>query len=599
MKKSKKPMFIFSLIASSAVFYVINRLALVITGMQDGSAIEKLLAAIDEVLPSITAEPMKLGTSNETLLAGLAGAAIIWLIFIYHAFGAKKYMHGKEHGSAEWGAPSDSANFIDKNPLNNIILTETEHLSMSGKMRRTKDDDYNRNKNTLTIGGSGSGKTWGYLTPNLMQMHSSYVITDPKGNLLRETGKMLQDNGYTIKTFDLINRGKSDKYNPFEYMRTADDVLKLVNNLISNTNAPNSKTAGDFWEKSEIALLGAIFGYILFEVPKRSRTIATALEMLRMAEVKEDNEDHVSPLDALFATLKEEKPDSFPAKQYDIYKLAAGKTAKSILISVGVRLAPFNIESIADIVSDDDLKLDMIGSEKTALFIILPDTDKSFNFLAAMMFQQMFDILVYKADNEYEGELPYHVRCLMDEFANIGQIPMFEILISTVRSRGISMAIVLQSLAQIKSLYKETWEIITGNCDSLLYLGGMEQSTHEYISKICGKATIDNRNINETRGQTGSYTLNNQVLARDLITPDEVGGIKGTECILKIRNCKPFLSRKYNPQDHINYRQLYSASKDNRFDPEQRGAGEAADFFKNVKEITELKIPEANAPAQN
>lgn len=353
---------------------------------------------------------------------------------------------------------------------------------MSDRMKRTETDDFNRNKNVLIIGGSGSGKTRFYIKPNLMQLHSSYVITDPKGSLIHETGKMLSDAGYKIKVFDLINRDKSDLYNPFEYIKNEDDILKIINNLIANTNAPQSKSAGDFWEKSEVALLEAIFGYIFFVFPrKEDKTIANAMEMLRLAEVKEDNEEYQSPLDIMFAELKEKDPDHFAVRQYDIYKFAPEKTAKSILISVGVRLAAFNIPSIRRIVSGDTIGLDMIGSEKTALFIILPDTDKSFNFLAAMMFQQLFDILVYRADNDYKGKLPFHVRCLMDEFSNIGQIPQLEVLISTIRSRGISLNIVLQNLAQIKNLYKDTWEIITGNCDSLLFLGGMEQSTLEYI----------------------------------------------------------------------------------------------------------------------
>lgn len=595
MKKSTKPFAIFCLIASMLIFYLFNRAALVFEGL-DGNILEKLSAVIDGVIPAITQTPFALGTSRPCLIAGLAGAVIIWLIYLYNVFGAKKYMHGIEHGSAEWGTPADIANYTDKDYQNNILLTETEKLSMSDRMKRTEDDDFNRNKNVLVIGGSGSGKTRFYIKPNIMQLHSSFVITDPKGSLIHETGKMLMDNGYKIKVFDLINREKSDKYNPFEYLRTADDILKLINNLIANTNSPQSKSAGDFWEKSEIALLEAIFGYILFEAPKADQTIATAMEMLRLAEVKEDNEDYQSPLDIMFEDLKNENPDHFAVKQYDIYKFAAGKTAKSILISVGVRLAPFNIESIQNIVSGDTIGLDMIGSEKTALFVILPDTDKSFNFLAACMFQQLFDVLVYKADNEYKGKLPFHVRCLMDEFSNIGQIPMLEVLISTIRSREISLNIVLQNLAQIKNLYKDTWEIITGNCDTLLFLGGMEQSTLEYISKMCGKTTIDNRNVNESRGQTGSYSLNYQILGRDLITPDEVGGMKGRECILKIRSCHPFKSRKFNIEKHSNYKLLADASKENWFEIEQREQQKDGDkmFFSGVKKVSAVNLSELN-----
>lgn len=595
MKKSKKAAIIIAFIASFVIFYLCNRVALVFDGTENSNILEKVNAAIEGIIPALEAQPFLIGTTKPALLAGTVGAIFVWLIYLYNVFGAKKYMPGIEHGSAAWGTPADIANFIDKDADNNIPLTETEKLSMSDRMKRTDTDDFNRNKNVLIIGGSGSGKTRFYIKPSIMQMHSSYVITDPKGSLIHETGKMLMAAGYKIKVFDLINREKSDLYNPFEYLKNEDDILKLINNLIANTNAPQSKSAGDFWEKSEIALLEAIFGYILFEAPKADQTIASAMEMLRLAEVKEDNENHQSPLDVIFDELKAKKPDHFAVKQYDIYKFAAGKTAKSILISVGVRLAPFNIKSIRQIVSGDTIGLDTIGSERTALFIILPDTDKSFNFLAAMMFQQMFDILVYRADNDYKGKLPFPVRCLMDEFSNIGQIPQLEVLISTIRSRGISLNIVLQNLAQIKNLYKDTWEIITGNCDSLLFLGGMEQSTLEYISKMCGKTTIDNRNTSESRGQTGSYSMQYQIMGRDLITPDEVGGMKGRTCILKIRGCNPFKSQKYNIEKHKNYKLLSDANNDNWFDIEQRDTAAGQAFLRNVKSVEVVQLSELNS----
>ena len=594
MKKNRKQKTIFTGIISLLFFYLCNRVALVFEGITNVNILEKANAAIDGIIPAITAQPFLLGTTKGSLLAGAIGAACVWLAYVYVAFGSKKYMPGVEHGSAEWGTTSDSANYTDKDAANNILLTETEKLSMSDRMKRTDTDDFNRNKNVLIIGGSGSGKTRFYIKPNIMQLHSSFVITDPKGSLIHETGKMLMDNGYKIKVFDLINRDKSDLYNPFEYMKTEDDVLKLINNLMVNTNSPQSKSAGDFWEKAETALLEAIFGYILCEAPKADQTIATAMEMLRLAKVKEDNEEYQSPLDIIFEELKAENPDHFAVRQYDIYKFAAGKTAKSILISVGVRLAPFNITNIRNIVSGDTIGLDMIGSEKTALFIILPDTDKSFNFLAAMLFQQMFDILVYRADHDYKGKLPFHVRCLMDEFSNIGQIPQLEVLISTIRSRGISLNIVLQNLAQIKNLYKDTWEIITGNCDSLLFLGGMEQSTLEYISKMCGKTTIDNRNTSESRGQSGSYSMQYQIMGRDLITPDEVGGMKGRTCILKVRGCNPFRSQKYNIEKHKNYKLLSDADEKNWFEIEQRDALEDEALLANVTEVQVVQLTELN-----
>lgn len=598
MKKEKNTaFFIFTAVTSLIIFYLFNRTVNLYQSL-NGEMLEKTIESMDLLLPTIIKDPFKLGINQTSLIGGSIGFILIWLIYLYNYFGRKNYMHGIEHGSAEWGTQSDIKDFIDKDFSSNILFTETERLSMSTRMKRTEEDDWNRNKNVLVIGGAGSGKTRFYVKPNIMQMHGSYVITDPKGRLLHETGKMLMENGYVIKVFDLIDREKSDKYNPFMYLRTEDDILKLINNLIKNTNAVGSKSAGDFWEKSEQLLLQAIFAYILFEAPKQDQTIDTAMEMIRLAEVKEDNEDFVSPLDILFEDLKNEDSNHFASKQYDLYKLAAGKTAKSILISVGARLAPFNIQGIRNLVSDDTLELDMIGSRKTALFVITPDTDTSFNFLAAMMFQQMFDVLVYKADTEYKGALPFPVRCLLDEFANIGQIPMFETVIATIRSRKISADIILQNLAQIKNLYKDSWENITGNCDSLLFLGGMEQSTLEYISKMVGKTTIDNMNINESRGQTGSYSMNYQILGRDLITPDEVGSMKGRECILKIRSCKPFKSRKFNIEKHENYKYLADASDKNWFDIEDRNKANNylnEKFLNTVDKVVKVDLSELNS----
>lgn len=597
MSKNRKPAIIFTGVMSFIVFYIINRM----TGFfmeTDGDLIERITNCFDMILLLISKNPLYLFLDRTSLFCSCIGMTAVWLIYAYNAFGRKNYMVGKEHGSAEWGGKADIKNFLDPVPEKNVILTETERLSMSNRMLRTKTEDYNRNKNILIIGGSGSGKTRFFIKPNIMQMHSSYVVTDPKGSLMHECGKLLADNGYQIKVFDLITRGQSDKYNPFRYIRpqyAEDDILKLINNLITNTNSPHSKSAGDFWEKSEIALLEAIFGYIYFEALPEDQTISVALDMIRLAEVKEDNEDYQSPLDIIFEDLRQKNPEHFAVRQYDIFKLGAGKTAKSILISVGVRLAPFNIQSIRDLVSGDTLDLQQIGSEKVALFVVLPDTDRSFNFLAAMMYQQLFDILVYRADTEYKGSLPFHVRFLLDEFANIGQIPDFHVLISTIRSRNISVSVVLQNLAQIKSLYEKTWEVITGNCDSLLFLGGMEQSTLEYISKMCGKTTVDNRTISESKGQSGSYSVSNQILGRDLIMPDEVGGLKGRECILKIRNCKPFRSMKFNIEKHAMYKYLSDANKDNWYDVSQRGRDTAEAFLRDVNHVLPIQISELNA----
>ena len=579
MIKRNMPILLIYLLLSVLSFIVFNRF-MYLYSSYDTSIYEKILLTINDLISSLVEDPLSISFTSQNVLIGFVGIIIIWLLFVYNNFNRKRYMPGIEHGSATWGERKDIRHYVDKSDGSNIILTKSEKLSMSDRMKQTSIDDYNRNKNVLVIGGSGSGKTRYFVKPNIMQMHSSYVITDPKGILIHDMGKMLMDNGYKIKVFDLINRDKSDHYNPFVYLRTADDILKLINNMITNTNTSN-KSSNDFWEKSEIAFLEAIFGFILFEGAKEEKNIATVMDLIRLAEVKEDDENYMSVLDIMFEELKNENPDHFAVKQYDIYKFAAGRTAKSILISVGVRLAPFNIDSIRNIVSNDTIGLDMIGSEKTALFIIIPDTDKSFNFLAAIMYQQMFDTLVYKADHEYMGKLPYNVRCMMDEFSNIGQIPMLEILIATMRSRGISLNIILQNLSQIKSIYKDTWEIITGNCDSLLFLGGMEQTTLEYISKMCGKTTIDNQNISQSKGEHGSYSLNDQIVGRDLITSDEVGSIKGKQCVLKIRGCNPFLSYKYPIDKHKNYKYISELYKANWFDIEQRDSNQNKIFFSN------------------
>jgi type IV secretion system protein VirD4 len=381
---------------------------------------------------------------------------------------------------------------------------------------------------------------------------------------------------------------QSDKYNPFNYIRNERDILKLITNLIRNTNSAQNKSVDGFWEKAETALLQALFGYVFFEAAPEERNIGTVMQMIRLAEVHEDDENFKSPLDIMFEELKAEQPDHFACKQYHIFKLAAGKTAKSILVSLGVRLSPFYISALENLVSDDTIELDTIGSQKTALFVIISDSDHTFNFMAAIMYQQLFDLLFYKADNEYNGRLPFHVRFLLDEFANIGQIPNFEVYIATMRSREISVNVILQNVAQLKGIYKDHWETITGNCDTLLFLGGKEQSTLEYISKMIGKTTIDNRNIHESKGQNGSYSLNYQILGRDLITPDEVGRLKGTECILSIRGQRPFKSRKFVIEKHRRYKQLSDYAPENMYDVSKKAEYEAESFFDDVTEVFEL-----------
>ena len=580
MKKQGGVLFFFSAV-SLLTAYFFNRATVLYLNLE-GNLIEKTSAAIDKFLPSILSKPVYFGTDKNSLIAGLIGFGLIWLIYLYNIVGAKKYMPGVEYGSAEWGTEKDIERYIDKkNFEKNILFTQTERMSLD--TRQTF-----RNNNVLIIGGSGSGKTRFYVKPNLMQMHSSYVVTDPKGSLVKECGKMLADNGYKVRILNLINMETSDKYNPFNYLKDEKDILKLITNLITNTNAPHSKSAGDFWEKSETALLLALFSYVFFEAAPEERNIGTVMQMIRLAEVREDEEEFQSPLDILFEELKAEQSDHFACKQYDIYKLAAGKTAKSILVSLGVRLSAFYIKALEDLVSEDTMELDTIGSEKTALFVIISDSDRTFNFMAAIMYQQLFDLLFYKADNEYGGRLPFPVRFLLDEFANIGQIPNFEIFIATMRSREVSVDVVLQNVAQLKSVYKDHWETITGNCDTLLFLGGKEQSTLEYISKMIGKTTLDNRNINESRGQNGSYSLNYQILGRDLITPDEVGRLEGTECIMSLRGEKPFRSRKFDIEKHSSYKLLSDYDQANTYDPSKQAELEAEAFLDDVVEVEDV-----------
>lgn len=440
----------------------------------------------------------------------------------------------------------------------------------------------------------GSGKTRFFVKPNIMQMNSSYVITDPKGEILDSCGKMLKENGYKIKIFDLIHLQNTNKYNFFDYLNDEKDILKIANNIIMNTTPPNSKTAGDFWEKAENALLQALISYVFFEGLEEEKNISTVMDLLRLADVKEDDEDYESPLDILFNDLKKENPNHFAVKQYDIYKKAAGKTAKSILISVGVRLAPFNINTVADITREDNLKLEEIGDRKTALFILISDSDTTLNFLSAIMYQQLLDTLFYRADNIYKGSLPFNVTFVLDEFANIGQIPNFQIYISTMRSRKISAMIILQNLTQLKNLYKNSWETITGNCDTVLFLGGKEQSTLKYISEMIGKTTIDYKAINETKGTNGSYSVGNQIIARDLITPAEVGLLKSEECILTIRGIKPFKSKKYNIEKHKNYCLLLDSNSKNTFKRiiEETEEISILNEIEKIKEIKEIEVEE-------
>lgn len=504
----------------------------------------------------------------QDLLGGLVTALIFRLILYYKAKNAKKFRHGEEYGSARWGNRKDIEPFEDPVFENNIILTETERLMMNSRPKAPK---YARNKNVIVIGGSGSGKTRFYVKPNLMQMTDrvSYVVTDPKGTIIVECGKMLVNGGYRIKVLNTINFKKSMHYNPFHYIRSEKDILKLVNTIIANTKGEGEKSTEDFWIKAERLLYSALIGYIWYEAPEEEQNFSTLLEFINASETREDDEEFKNAVDELFEELEAENPEHFAVRQYRKYKLAAGKTAKSILISCGARLAPFDIQELREIMSYDEMELDMIGDQKTAMFVIISDTDDTFNFVVAIMYTQLFNLLCDKADDEHGGRLPYHVRLLLDEFSNIGQIPKFDKLIATIRSREISASIILQSQSQLKTIYKDAAETITGNCDTVLFLGGKESSTLKEISETLGKETIDLYNTSDTRGTSQSYGLNYQKTGKELMSRDELAVMDGNKCILQLRGVRPFLSNKYDITKHKRYKELSDADKRNAFDVEK------------------------------
>ena len=500
------------------------------------------------------------------LLIGIAGAVIVRLIIYVKGKNAKKYRKGMEYGSARWGTAEDIKPYTDPVFENNIPLTQTERLTMNSRPKQPK---YARNKNILVIGGSGSGKTRFFVKPSLMQMHSSYVVTDPKGTVLIECGKLLQRGGYQIKVLNTINFKKSMKYNPFAYLRSEKDILKLVNTIIANTKGDGEKSGEDFWVKAEKLYYTALIGYIWYEAPDEEKNFTTLLEMINASEAREDDEDFQNPVDLMFERLEEKDPEHFAVKQYRKYKLAAGKTAKPILISCGARLAPFDIKELRELMETDEMQLDTIGDRKTALFVIISDTDDTFNFVVSILYTQLFNLLCDKADDEYGGRLPVHVRCLLDEFANIGQIPKFEKLIATIRSREISASIILQSQSQLKAIYKDNADTIVGNCDTTLFLGGKEKTTLKEISEILGKETIDSFNTSETRGRELSHGLNYQKLGKQLMTEDEIAVMDGGKCILQLRGVRPFFSDKFDITKHPKYKYLSDADPKNAFDMEK------------------------------
>ena len=547
------------------VFYLVNKEAWLYQYCRGDSLVERLMVlflnfqmAFTSVLPSIEKMP---------LLAGFTGALAVKLLVMMKMKNAKKFRQGEEYGSARWGTAKDIAPFIDPIFENNILLTMTERLTMNSRPKLPK---FARNKNVIVIGGSGSGKTRFYVKPNLMQMgkYISYVVTDPKGTIIVECGMMLARNGYKIKVLNTINFSKSMHYNPFHYIRSEKDILKLVNTIMVNTKGEGEKSSEDFWSKAERLLYCALIGYIWYEAPEEEQNFATLLEFINASETREDDETFKNAVDMLFEELERTEPEHFAVRQYKKYKLAAGKTAKSILISCGARLAPFDIAELREIMSYDEMELDMMGDQRSVLFIIISDTDDTFNFVVAMMYSQLFNLLCDRADDVHHGRLPYHVRILCDEFANIGQIPKFDKLIATIRSREISASIILQSQSQLKTIYKDAAETILGNCDTMLFLGGKESSTLKEISETLGKETIDLYNTSDTRGQSRSYGMNYQKTGKELMSRDELAVMDGNKCILQLRGVRPFFSDKYDITKHKRYKELSDYDKRNEFDVE-------------------------------
>ena len=499
------------------------------------------------------------------LLIGAGCGIALRLVVYYKAKNAKKFRHGKEYGSARWGNAKDIEPYMDSVFENNVLLTQTERLMMSGRPKQPK---YARNKNILVIGGSGSGKTRFFVKPNLMQMHSSYVVTDPKGTVLVECGKMLKRGKYKIKVLNTINFAKSMHYNPFAYLRSEKDILKLVNTIIVNTKGEGQQSGEDFWIKAEKLYYTALIAYIWYEAPEEEQNFAMLIDLIDASEAREDDENFKNAVDLLFEELEAENPNHFAVRQYKKYKLAAGKTAKSILISCGARLAPFDIKELRDLMEYDELELDTLGEQKTALFVIISDTDATFNFVVSIMYSQLFNLLCDKADDVYNGRLPVHVRCLLDEFSNIGQIPQFEKLIATIRSREISASIILQSKSQLKAMYKDNADTIEGNCDTTLFLGGKEKTTLKEMAEILGKETIDLYNTSDTRGTSQSYGLNYQKTGKELMSQDEIAVMDGGKCIMQLRGVRPFFSDKFDITKHDRYKELSDYDPKNAFDIE-------------------------------
>ena len=550
-----------------------------------GDASEKILSLFGAI-PAAFGNPLPSMNALD-LCVGIVCGLLLRLVVYLRGKNAKKYRHGYEYGAARWGCAEDIRPYADPVFKNNILLTQTERLTMNS---RPKDPKTARNKNVLIVGGSGSGKTRFFIKPNLMQCHSSYVVTDPKGQLILETGRLLERAGYEIRVLNTINFKKSMRYNPFAYIHSEKDILKLVTCLITNTTG-QGKSGDEFWTNAEKLLYTALIGYIHYEAPPVEQNFATMLEMLNSMEVREDDENFKNRVDLLMEDLARRKPGHFATRQYAKFKLAAGKTSKSILVSCGARLSPFDIAELRDVTAYDELSLDTIGDRKTALFLIMSDTDSTFNFLISMVYSQLFNLLCEKADDVYGGRLPVHVRCLIDECANIGQIPNLEKLMATIRSREISACLVLQAQSQLKALYKDNADTIVGNCDSYLFLGGKEQSTLKELSQSLGRETIDTYNTGESRGRELSHSLNYQKLGRELMSVDDLATMDGGKCILQVRGLRPFYSDKYDITRHPNYKYLSDANPKNTFDVEaymSRKLRLQADEEYDVYEIDDL-----------
>ena len=544
--------------------YFVDKVAWLWRISEGDNASDKLMIVVGQMEKLFT-NPLP-SFHPKDLLIGVIGGVALRLVVYFKAKNAKKFRQGVEYGSARWGNAKDIEPYMDEVFENNVLLTQTERLMMSG---RPKEPKYARNKNILVIGGSGSGKTRFFVKPNLMQMHSSYVVTDPKGTVLVECGRMLKKGKYKIKVLNTINFAKSMHYNPFAYIRSEKDILKLVNTIIVNTKGEGQQSGEDFWVKAEKLYYTALIAYIWYEAPEEEQNFAMLIDLIDASEAREDDENFKNAVDLLFEELEADDPNHFAVRQYKKYKLAAGKTAKSILISCGARLAPFDIKELRELMEYDELELTEIGREKTALFVIISDTDATFNFVVSIMYSQLFNILCDLADDVYNGRLPVHVRCLLDEFANIGQIPQFEKLIATIRSREISASIILQSKSQLKAIYKDNADTIEGNCDTTLFLGGKEKTTLKELAEVLGKETIDLYNTSDTRGTSQSYGLNYQKIGKELMSQDEIAVMDGGKCIMQLRGVRPFFSDKFDITKHKRYSELSDYDPKNAFDIEQ------------------------------